>query len=155
MATSNVIQGKLFGLKVNNTFIDCQIDATINFEMSTEEGEVCKPTTLDTTDGASWSEPVGGMKSGSIDFSAKSLAKMTGFGLYELSNLMINGNNSVAWVFGTTVTSDYGLPATITYAGDGLLVSQSISAPNTGESTYDMSITMVGKPTVSRVTHTT
>ena len=152
MATVNdAIPGKLMGVKIDGNFIDCQIDATYNMTMDTEEGDICKPSPTDTTDGASWAEPTAGRKSGTIDFSAKSLAKMTGFGLYELSNLFINGSNSVTWTFGTTQTTDYNQPALIVYSGDGIMTSFNINAPNEGESTFDSSITMVGKPTVSRV----
>lgn len=152
---SNVIQGKLFGVKVNNSFINCQIDATLSLSMETEEGDVCKPSPTDPTDGQSWSTPTGGRKSGTIDFSAKSLAQMTGFGLYELSALFINGSNEVTWSFGTTETTDYDLEAVIVYSGDGLMTSFNISAPSTGESTFDSSITIVGKPTINRVAPTT
>lgn len=152
MATVNdAIPGKLMGVKIDGNFIDCQIDATLNMTLDTEEGDICKPSPTDTTDAKSWAEPTAGRKSGTLDFSAKAFAKATGYGLYELGNLFINGDNRLEWTFGTTQTTDYVYTVLIVYSGDGLLSTHNVNGPGTGESTYDGTITFVGQPSIDRI----
>lgn len=151
---ADVLQGKLIGVTVNGEFVDCQVDATLNLAVATEETDPCKPAPGESSADASWAKPTVGTRSGTVDFSIKSFATSTGFNQADISNLIINGDATVEWQFMTIQTTDYSHDEAWVYSGSGILTSQSINAPSTGESTSDTSIVMVDKPTLVR-THVT
>lgn len=150
-----VIQGKLLAVSVDGTVIDCQTDATLNIAVETEETDPCKPVAGSASNSASWSDPTESSRNWSIDFSAKSFADSTGFNNADLIDLLVNGSAIVDVIFSTTETSDYDHDEVQVFSGEGILSNFSLSAPSTGESTYDATITGKGKPTFTRTPATT
>lgn len=152
-----VLQGKLLAVKVNDTVIDCQTDATLNITVETEESDPCKPVAGETSNDASWSDPTEGAKSWTLDFSAKSFAQSTGFNQGDLIDLLVNGTAIVEVQFATTQTSDYAVENSElqVFSGTGILNNFNLNAPAVGESTYDATVTGKGKPTFVRTPITT
>lgn len=152
-----VLQGKLLAVSANGTVIDCQTDATLNIAVATEESDPCKPVAGEASNDASWADPTEGAKSWTLDFSAKSFAKSTGFNQADLIDLLVNGSSIVEVQFATTETLDFDLEndEIQVFSGTGILNNFNLNAPAVGESTYDATVTGKGKPTFVRTPITT
>ena len=137
------LQGKLIGVKINDTYIRCQTDATLTITQDVTDDDPCKPTEADTTNGASWVSHTAGTKSWTVSVTAKAFADVAA-GLIDnsdIAGLMITGDNSVEVTFQTIKTSDYSFASVFLYEGTGTLTSFTHNAPVDGASTYDLEIT--------------
>lgn len=152
---ANALQGKLMAVSLDESFPDCQVDATLNLTVNTEESDPCKPAPGDSSNSADWAKPTVSSKTGTLDFSAKAFATATGYNQSDIAEKIINGDAKVDWKFATTQTTDYEHDEVWVFSGEGILTSLAITGSTTGDGTYDTSIILYDKPTLVRTPITT
>lgn len=157
MAT-NAVQGSIIGVRVNDSWIRCQTDATLNMTKNLTTPDPCKPMPGESTADGKWNSPVVETKEWSIDFSAKTFADnvIDGASLGFMADAFLDSDEPVEVIFQTNdELTDYNHPITFLYTGQGIISSLVVNAPGTGESTYDTTITGVGPIVKSEVPVTT
>lgn len=166
MATqTNVLEGKLTGvwLDIGNglEYFRCQTDAQLQLTASTTENDACKP---DQTVGASasglgisWVTRTVDSKDWQITFSAKAFLDSLGANQASLAQFFINSATlEVEAEFATNAnTGSHSHPVDHFYTGTGLLTGLTLNGPESGDSTYDVTIDGNGPLTFEEVPHTT
>ena len=145
------IEGKVVGVKVNDEFLRCQADATLNITINTEQDEECKDLDYvgDNVAGASgnliWEDNSVTSVVWSIDLNAGMFYDSI-VGEVDFVDEVVNKNNVVFSVQFVIPSKGTGTSAKY-FEGDAVLTSLSLNAPTTGKATQDLSFTGKGKPT--------
>lgn len=149
------VQGKIWQVKINDTVIRCQTDATLNLVTNTSEVEACKPIGGDEGD-VSWVNYNVDSQGWDISFSGQAFADSVQMNQADLIDLFIDGD-VMAEVDFYTNTSVKGFDGTqiITYSGQGIMTGITLNGPTTGASTYDVTIQGTGAITSTRTPITT
>lgn len=149
------IEGKVVGVKVNDKFLRCQADATLNITINTEQDEECKD--LDyvgndvsgTSGSLTWEDSSISTVTWSIDLNA-GMFYDTISGEVDFVDEVVNKDNVVFSVQFVIPSKGNGTSAKY-FEGDAVLTSLSLNAPTTGKATQDLSFTGKGKPTWTKV----
>lgn len=160
MATqTNVLEGKLTGVWLDGVYYRCQTDAQLQLTASTTENDTCKPdqTEGDTDVGIQWITRTVDSKDWQITFSAKSFLDSLGANQASLAQFFINDATlEVEAEFATNANfASHSHPVDHFYTGTGLLTGLTINGPESGDSTYDVTIDGNGPLVFESVPHTT
>lgn len=160
---TNVLEGKLTGvwLDIGNglEYFRCQTNAQLQLTAATTTNDPCKPdqTTDSPNVGVSWLTRTVDSKDWQITFSAKSFLDSLGTNQSALAQFFISSNNlQVEAEFATNANfTSHSHPVDDFYTGSGLLTGLTINGPESGDSTYDVTIDGNGPLTFEQVPHTT
>lgn len=152
MAEVNAVPGSIIGIRLKDSeavtdpvWLNCQVDATLNLAVETEEDEPCKPSpdNIEEVGDVPWAEFTPTSRNWNIDFSQKLMRNSLAALNVDISDLIITGKVYVEVEFMTTpgqTKSDYDF----VYAGTGILTGFTLNAPATGASTSDSTIQGTG-----------
>lgn len=149
------IEGKVVGVKIEDQFLRCQADATLNITINTEQDEECKDLDYvgDNVAGASgnliWEDSSISTAAWSIDLNAGMFYDSVA-GEVDFVDEVVNKDNVVFSVQFVIPSKGEGTSAKY-FEGDAVLTSLSLNAPTTGKATQDLSFTGKGKPTWTKV----
>jgi predicted secreted protein len=140
---AGILPGKLVAAKINGTYIRCQMDITLTMTQDVTDDEACKPSETDNYKGGSWKTHTKGDKGWTMSTSGKMFADVVAGEMsnQQISQLFIDGDNSIEVVVQTKQTADYDFASVILYEGTGTIVSHSINGPADGNATWDMEVT--------------
>lgn len=151
----NTIPGKLIGVRIGGTWLNCQVDSTLNLTVNVTEDDPCKPSPDDLASGdVPWIERTADTRDWSIDVSQKLLKDSLAAANPDLGELIIEGNIDVEVEFMTLpgqTTSNYDF----VYSGSGILTNFTLNAPAVGAATTDATISGNGALTYTKVPVTT
>lgn len=92
---NNKMSGNLLGLKINDTFISCEISCEFNFDADLRGAS--------PVDAGRWKEWIPGVRSWNINLNAAMLMRMTGTGVNTILNAFLTGEK-LSIVFGVRRT---------------------------------------------------
>lgn len=150
---SNVLPGRLIGVKIGGQYFKCQTNADLTLTGATTADETCKPDQGVEGNPIGWVTRTVDSKDWTITFSAKNFADGLGNSGYDMSRIFIDTDLSVTAFFMTNPDQGSGdfISADWVYEGEGLLTSLKINAPEKGSSTYDATIEGNGPLTLTEV----
>lgn len=152
MAEVNSVPGSIIGIRLKDSdsvgdpvWLNCQVDATLDLAVETEEDDACKPSpeTIEEVGDIPWAEFTPSKRNWNISFSQKLMRNSLAALNVDISDLIITGKVYVEVEFMTTPgqsKSDYDF----IYAGTGILTGFTLNAPGTGASTSDSTIQGTG-----------
>lgn len=138
------VQGKVYQVKINGEAIECQTDATLNFNTNTSEKELCKPSGA-VGDDVTWVGYNIDSQGWDISFSGQSFADSLVNANANLISLFIKGDVLLEVDFWTnTAVKGFDGDQIQLYSGKGIMTAITLNAPTTGASTYDVTIQGTG-----------
>lgn len=150
------IQGKLIGITIDSEYVRCQTDLTFNITSNTSTEDACKPDPSDPDGGMNWDNPNVDSMAWDGSFSARSFADSVDANQATIINKLLLGNPVVGVVIQyNTTSSEFDGTVNHILSGNAIISGFTLNAPGTGSSTYDVTLTGKGKPTLSTVPVTT
>lgn len=151
MAEKNAVPGSIIGIRLKDSdavgeavWLPCQVDATLDIAVETEEEDPCKPAPDDVIAGdVPWAEFIASKRNWNISFSQKLMRNSLLASNPDIADLIIMGKIMVEVEFMTRpgqTKSDYDF----VYSGTGILTGFTLNAPVTGASTSDSTIQGTG-----------
>jgi len=152
MAEINSVPGSVIGIRLKgvdaltpSVWLNCQVDATLEISVDTDEDDPCKPSPTDigTLGDIPWAEFTPSKRNWNISFSQKLMRNSLVASNIDISDLIITGKVYVEVEFMTTpgqTKSDYDF----VYSGTGILTGFTLNAPGSGASTSDSTIQGTG-----------
>jgi hypothetical protein len=152
MAEKNSVPGSVIGIRLKGVdsvdpsqWLNCQVDATLDLAVETEEEDPCKPTPEEAALGEDipWAEFTPTKRNWNISFSQKMMRDSLVASNVNVANLIITGKVYVEVEFMTSpgqTKSDVDF----VYSGTGILTGFTLNAPVTGASTSDSTIQGTG-----------
>lgn len=151
----NKIQGAILATGINGEVTTCQISAEFAWQANTNEVPPCKPMEGDAYNAANPSKFEISGSNWTISFSSRAYAESTGYNQGDILEAIAAGNLLCPIIFGTTPTSNYDKQETQTITGEAWLTGFTWSGPETGDSTYDVTLQGEGDFAFVRVPYTT
>lgn len=152
MPEINSVPGSVIGIRLKDInavtpskWLPCQVDATLNLAVETDEDDACKPSPDDivATGDTPWADFTPSKRNWDISFSQKLMRASLATANIDISDLIITGKIYVEVEFMTTPgqsKSDYDF----VYSGTGILTGFTLNAPGSGASTSDSTIQGTG-----------
>jgi hypothetical protein len=152
MAEVNAVPGSVIGVRLKDidavtpaVWLNCQVDATLELAVDTDQDDACKPSPADivTVGDTPWATFTPSSRNWNISFSQKLMRESLAAANIDISDLIITGKIYVEVEFMTTpgqTKSDYDF----VYSGTGILTGFTLNAPGTGASTSDSTIQGTG-----------
>lgn len=149
------IEGKVVGVKVEDRFLRCQADATLNVTINTEADEECKPldyvddNVTSTGGSVTWADNTATTAEWTCDVNA-GMFYDTVVGEIDFLDEVINKDNVVFSVQFVIPSKGVGTSARY-FEGDATLTSIALNAPTAGKASQDLSFQGKGKPTWTEI----
>lgn len=152
MAEVNAVPGSVIGVRLKDintvtpgVWLNCQVDATLEMAVDTDQDDACKPSPADIAiiGDVPWATFTPTSRNWNISFSQKLMRASLAALNIDVSDLIITGKIYVEVDFMTTpgqTKSDYDF----IYSGTGILTGFTLNAPGTGASTSDSTIQGTG-----------
>lgn len=163
MAEKNSVPGSIIGIRLKEVgsvdpsqWLNCQVDATLDLAVETEEEDPCKPTPEEVAlgDDVPWAEFTASKRNWNITFSQKLMRASLAAGNVDVANLIISGKIMVEVEF-MTAPGQTKSDVDFVYSGTGILTGFTFNAPATGAATTDSTIQGTGALTYVTVPVTT
>lgn len=147
-----VIPGKLMQMKLNGSWVRCQMDISLNITQDITDDEACKPTETDTYKGGAWNTNTKGNRGWTASLSGKVFADVAAGTITndDISTLLIDGDSDVEVIIQSMQTTDYDFAAILLYEGTGSITSFTLNGPSDGDATWDIEITGNGALTYTK-----
>jgi len=155
MAEKNSLSGKVVGIQVQDpeteemTWLDCQVDATLNLTTETEEEDACKPSPdeIATTGDVPFGDFTASKRIWDISVSQKIVKGIFEAAGIDIADLWVQGLLTVQVEFMTNPNQEV-FAYDIMYSGSAIITGYTLNAPETGAATAD--ITFQGTGAITR-----
>lgn len=148
---ANAIPGKAFGLRFEDVYFECQTDLSFDVTVDTETADNCKPNPTEEWTEATFATPTTSGISWTASVTAKATDAYVNNQYTALETLKI-GTRGDLEIFTNVDSANSPVVNEFIVIGEAILTGFTLSAPEAGEATYELSFTGYGNYAVTPVT---
>lgn len=144
---ANAIPGKAFGLRFKDVYFECQTDLSFDATVDTNTEANCKPNPTEAWQDVRFATPTVSGGSWTASVTAKAVDAIVDNQVTALNDIKLGARGDLE-IFTNTESNNSPIANEFVVSGEAILTGFSLSAPEAGEATYDLTFTGYGDYTV-------